>query len=163
MSTWKWMFTFGAALFIFGAGPAASQPGGARPLPAGTIQITPDSITWGPASPSLPPGAKLAVLEGDPKKEGIYTIRVKLPAGTRILPHTHPRDERVTVISGEVAVGFGDTFDSAGLKRFPAGSFYVNPAASRHFLSMDEETVLQITGSGPWEVRAAAPPARGGR
>jgi quercetin dioxygenase-like cupin family protein len=144
----------GVSLLLLGAGP---QEKSARPLPQGAIQVTPDSISWGPASASLPPGAKMAVLEGDPKKDGIFTMRVMLPRGTRILPHTHPRDERVTVISGEVGVGFGDNFDSALLKRFPTGSFYVNPAGSRHFISTDEETVLQITGIGPWELKAAPP------
>ena len=160
MSRWKSWICLGASIAMVGAGPSAPPEKAVRPLPPGTIQVTPDAVSWGPASASLPPGAKTAVLEGDPKKEGIFTMRVMLPRGTRVLPHTHPRDERVTVISGEIGVGFGDNFDSALLKRFPAGSFYVNPAEARHFISVDEETVLQITGNGPWELRAAHPPSR---
>lgn len=146
-----------AVLLLVFPGGASSPEKGAAPLPAGTIQMTPDSIPWTAGSASLPPNTQVAVIEGDPKKEGIFTMRLKLRAGVRILPHWHPRDERVTVISGAVSVGFGDSFDSARLKRFPAGSFYVTPAMSRHFLSIDEETVLQLTGMGPWELNAITP------
>jgi len=61
------------------------------------IQIT--HIDWKPAPPTLPKGAMVAVLEGDPKAAGMFTMRVKLPAGSIISPHWHPRDERVTVLS----------------------------------------------------------------
>ncbi len=45
------------------------------------IILTPDDIKWGDAPPVLPPGAKAALLDGDPKKEGIFILRLKLPAG----------------------------------------------------------------------------------
>jgi quercetin dioxygenase-like cupin family protein len=114
------------------------------------IQIT--SVTWKDAPPTLPKGSQVAVLEGDPKLAGLFTMRIKVPAGTKIMPHTHPRPERVTVIWGEARVGFGDVYDAKKTKRFPAGSFYVNPAEIHHYLYFPRTTVLQMTGEGPWEL-----------
>lgn len=121
----------------------------ARPL--GAIQVRPGGETW-VAGPPTVPGSRMAVLEGDPKKEGIFTMRLEIPAGTRIAPHWHPRDERVTVLAGEARIGFGDAFEERAFTPLPAGSFYINPAMSHHFLDFPKKTVLQITGSGPWEL-----------
>jgi quercetin dioxygenase-like cupin family protein len=114
------------------------------------IQIT--SVVWKDAPPTLPAGSKIAVLEGDPKHEGIFTMRVKIPTGAKIAPHFHPQPERVTVIWGEARVGFGDVYDMKKMKRFPAGSFYVNPPDAHHFLYFPRTTILQMTGQGPWEL-----------
>lgn len=125
---------------------------GASLRAAPPIQIT--SVVWKDAA-GLPAGAKMAILEGDPTKPGLFTIRIKVPPGTKIMPHTHPRAERVTVLWGEVRVGFGDRFDLKKMKTFPAGSYYVNPPDSRHFLYFPRTTVLQMTGDGPWELHYA--------
>lgn len=131
----------------------AAQTPAAAPAPPPMqppIQIT--TVVWKDAPASLPAGSKIAVLEGDPKREGLFTMRVKIPAGARIMPHFHPQPERVTVLWGEARVGFGDQFNAAKTRRFPGGSFYVNPALSHHFLFFPRQTVLQITGEGPWEL-----------
>src|SRR5207253_6471324 len=75
--------------------------------------VTPADLQWADAPPSLPPGAKMAVLSGDPGKAGPFTVRMQAPAGYKIPPHTHPTDERVTVISGNFRVGMGDKIDEA--------------------------------------------------
>jgi hypothetical protein len=67
------------------------------------------AIEWKSGPPSLPPGAQIAVLEGDPSKEGPFVFRVKVPDGYRIPVHTHPKTERVTVIAGTFNIGMGDT------------------------------------------------------
>lgn len=131
------------------------------PTPAGTVQLTPEAVQWAPGSATMPPGTQIAVLEGDPKAKKWFTIRLKVPAGSVMKPHWHPRDERVTVISGQAAVGFGATVDAAAVTRFGPGSFYINPANSPHYLLFSEETVLQATGVGPWEIHFVEPPAPG--
>ncbi|MEO8034168.1 MAG: cupin domain-containing protein [Acidobacteriota bacterium] len=128
----------------------AATAGFAAAPPPGTIQVT--KTVWAAGPPTLPKGATMAVLEGDPRKEGIFTMRLKMPAGARIGPHWHPRQERVTVLSGEVRVGFGDTFDPAAMTRFTSGAFYVNPPLAHHFVTFPRETIIQITGEGPWEL-----------
>src|SRR4051812_22228258 len=77
----------------------------------GHVVVLPDDIKWIDGPPSLPPGCKMVVLEGDPAKEGPFVMRAKMPDGYRIMPHTHPKDERVTVLSGALYMGTGEKFD----------------------------------------------------
>lgn len=120
-------------------------------LPEGTIQKPVDAHQWVDA-PHLSPGVRMLVLEGDPKAEGMFTIRLRIPAGTRLNPHWHPRDERVTVLSGLAKVGFGELWNEEAMTAFPAGSFYLNPPMSHHYVWFVEATEMQLTGMGPWEL-----------
>jgi len=124
-------------------------------LPPGAIQIT--HVDWKPGPPSMPKGSKMAVLEGDSKAAGIFTMRLMIPAGSRVQPHWHPRPERVTILSGEVRVGFGDEFTTNGMTKFGAGDFYINPPESHHYVSFPRDSVIQITGEGPWEIHFLKP------
>lgn len=120
-------------------------------LPKGAIQLQPGDIIWSDAPPNLPPGSKLAMLEGSPRNEGIFTIRVQFPPYYKIKAHTHPKEERVTVISGVVNVGFGNVTDTTSATKFTEGSYYVNPAGASHYVFTGSEgCILQITGLGPW-------------
>jgi quercetin dioxygenase-like cupin family protein len=119
--------------------------------PSATIQVHAKSIHWKAAPPAMPRGAKIAVIEGDQTKSGIFTLRIKFPAGAIVQPHWHPRPERVTVLSGRVMVGFGDVVDQTATRTFGAGDFYVNPPDAHHYVIVPVETVVQVTGEGPWE------------
>ena len=112
--------------------------------------FTPDQVKWGPAPPFVPPGAKIAVLEGDPTAStGDFTIRLAMPDGYKIAPHTHPHRENVTVLSGTLKVGMGDTFDASKMMAFGAGSFaYLDPSM-HHYAAASGETVIQIHGMSP--------------
>jgi quercetin dioxygenase-like cupin family protein len=145
-------FLIGVVMLLVLAAGCGRKPSetGADPLPA-PIQFQAGSIEWQDAPPALPPGTQLAVLEGDPKTDRLFTLRVKVPAGARLEPHWHSRDERVTVLYGRVGVGFSERYQESDLKYFVGGSYYVNPAQSRHYLFFPMETVVQITGIGPWE------------
>jgi hypothetical protein len=112
--------------------------------------FTPDQIKWGPVPAFIPAGAELAVLEGDPMAaSGDYTIRLKMPDGYRIPVHWHPKRENVTVITGTLKVGMGDTFDVAKMMSFPAGSFaYLDPSM-HHYAMASGETIVQIHGMSP--------------
>jgi quercetin dioxygenase-like cupin family protein len=114
------------------------------------VMVTPDQIKWGPAPAALPKGAEAAVIYGDPGKEGLFAMRLKLPAGYKVAPHTHPTIESVTVISGTFKLGMGETADAAKLQTFPAGSYFAFPPGTPHFTGADEETVIQISTVGPW-------------
>src|SRR5262245_55522400 len=96
---------------------AVGLAGQANEDPAGEPAIyTPDQLQWKNGPPSLPRGAKLAVLEGNPSAEGPFTMRLKFPNGYRIPPHTHPKTERLTVISGTFRLGMGEKFDEKALR-----------------------------------------------
>jgi quercetin dioxygenase-like cupin family protein len=143
--------------------PVVSSPSSSAALPASLaapIRLNAADVGWNDAPPTLPSGAKVAVLEGDPRKPGLFTIRLKLPAGGRLNPHIHPTDERVTVLSGSVQVGFGERFDPAKGKTYTAGAYYVTPTPTPHFVWADEECVLQVTGMGPWGLTFIEPADR---
>jgi hypothetical protein len=128
-----------ALLAIIGAQPAYAQNA-----------FTPDQVKWGPAPPFIPAGAQLAVIEGNPMaSSGDYTIRLKMPDGYRIAPHTHPLRENVTVISGTLKVGMGDTFDTNKMMSFSPGSFAYTDPSMHHYAGVSGETVIQIHGMSP--------------
>ena len=118
----------------------------------------PDEIKWVDGPPSLPPGAKAAVLEGDPTKEGPFVLRLKFPDGYKIPPHTHPKPERVTVMSGTLHIAMGDKAEKgAKFTTMPAGSFGTWPAGMKHYARVTGETILQLHGVGPWGMEYVNP------
>jgi quercetin dioxygenase-like cupin family protein len=116
-----------------------------------------DGIKWQDGPPSLPPGAKITVLEGDPSKAGPFVFRVKVPDGYRIPPHTHPKPERVTVISGTFNLGMGGRFDATKTEALLAGGYGTWPAGMKHFVWVKGETVVQFHGDGPWVIEYLDP------
>ena len=118
---------------------------------------SPDKIQWGEGPPSLPPGAKAAILEGDPTKEGFFTMRVKLPDGYMIAPHTHPAVEHLTVLSGTMNLGMGEKFDKSVTQPMTAGTFGWWPAGMKHFAWFKGETIIQVHGVGPWKIEYVNP------
>ena len=117
----------------------------------------PDTIKWQDGPPSLPPGAKIAVLEGDPTKPGPFVFRVKVPDGYKIPPHTHPKPERVTVVSGTFNLGMGEKFDATKTEALPTGTYGTWPAGMKHFVWVKGETVVQFHGDGPWVIEYVNP------
>ena len=114
-------------------------------------------VKWMDAPPSLPKGAKLAVLVGDPSKPEPFTLRLQMPNGYKIAPHTHPTDEHVTVLSGAMRVGMGAKWDDKALGDFAAGS-YANMAASMpHYAITKGTTVVQVHGIGPFVLNYVNP------
>jgi len=109
--------------------------------------VTPAEIKW-VSVPGYPPGYARMMLEGQADDTGAHTYRVRLPAGYKAEPHTHPADEHVTILSGTWYVGVGETFDRAALKAVPAGSFVLVPAGTPHFIATETETIVQVHGVG---------------
>jgi quercetin dioxygenase-like cupin family protein len=126
------------------------QPGEIRLYP-------PTTIEWKPGPAALPPGARMAVLEGDPTKEGPFAVRFRFPAGYHVPPHTHPKTERVTVISGTLLLATGEALDRNSAKELPAGSFGYWPAGMKHAAWSEGETVIQLHGVGPWQINYVNP------
>ena len=96
-------------------------------------------------------GVETAVLYGDPSKPGLYVVRLKLPAGAKVMPHIHPGEARtMTVLSGTLYFGFGTEFDETKLKPYPAGTFFSELPTTPHFVAAKEgEVIFQATGIGP--------------
>ena len=117
----------------------------------------PTTIEWKEGPASLPPGAKMAALEGDPTKEGPFVMRLQFPEGYHVPAHTHPKTERVTVISGTGYLAAGETLDRSSAKKLPAGSFGYWPAGMKHAAWFEGETVIQLHGIGPWQINYVNP------
>ena len=110
---------------------------------------TPGEMKWGDGPPFIPAGAKMAVLDGNPMADELYTIRLKMPDGYKVGAHWHPKREEVTVISGNLNLGMGDKFDAAKLKGYPSGSFFYMDPDMHHYAQAKGATEIQIHGRGP--------------
>jgi quercetin dioxygenase-like cupin family protein len=142
------------------ASPDAAAAKSSSTPPSGALQFDANSVVFRPAPPGMPKGVAMAVLEGDPRQPGIFTLRLKAPPGFLLPPHTHPTEERVTVLAGSIAVGFGGSVERASARKFGVGAFYVTPPGVAHYVFSDEGVTVQITGIGPWKVEPIAPPTR---
>jgi len=118
--------------------------------------VTPNDIKWVDVA-SLPPGAKIAVLEGKMNEAGPITARLKFPANYKVPPHTHAGVERVTVLSGTMNFGMGDKFDPKQTKSLGPGSLLIMPPGMSHFVWTKEEAIAQIHVVGPWTVTYVNP------
>jgi quercetin dioxygenase-like cupin family protein len=121
------------------------------------VVLNPADLKWGYTPPGLPPGAKLAVLAGDPNKKGLFTVRLQTPAGYKVPPHTHPTSEHITVISGTFNIGTGDKFDEAAGKEMGAGGYMVMPPGMKHYAWTPAEAIIQVQGMGPFVINYVNP------
>ena len=115
------------------------------------VMVTPGDLKWQDV-PSLPAGAKMAVIEGPPNQAVPFTFRLKFPADYKVPAHSHPAIEHATVISGTLNMGMGDKLDPTKTTPLSAGSVAIMPARANHFAWVKEETIVQVHGIGPWGV-----------
>ena len=136
------------------AAAIAPQSAGAQ----SATSATPPALKWGPAPAVFEPGAQMAVLQGDPSKAGEeFTVRLRLPNGYRIAPHTHPTAENITVIEGTFLVGMGSTVDKAKMLTLPRGAFASAPAEHAHYAEARGATIVQVHAIGPFALTYVNP------
>ena len=114
--------------------------------------VNPKDIKWGTAPPSMPKGAEIAVLQGDPAKAGPFVIRLMVPPGYKIPPHWHTQDESLTVISGTFYFGTGDKVETSQAHTLTAGAFHFLSGKDHHYLVAKSEAVIQVNGNGPFDI-----------
>ena len=120
--------------------------------PAAIAYKLPHQITW----TDEPGGAKIAVVQGDPTKPGLYIVLVRWTAHHMSHPHWHPNDRFITVLSGTWWVGTGNKFDPDSTVALPAGTFVTHFGKQVHYDgAKDGDAILEIVGEGP----ATATPA----
>jgi len=149
------LLTMLVTLAVFAAEPSPAQEAErTTEVPVGAVHIAlePGDLDWQPAPATLPAGARMAVLEGDPSKEGPFTIRIEAPAGYKVAPHTHPEIEHVTVLSGRAGIGLGETWDGEKIEYAGPGGFFVMHPSVAHFAMVQEDSILQIHAVGPWRL-----------
>ena len=111
-----------------------------------------DKLEWKPAPPGLPQGAEVAMLFGDPAQGGPFILRLRAPKGYKVGPHKHSGMETLTVLSGGLRYGEGDKIDPVAQQTLSAGGFAAAPAEMVHWVSFDDNSVIQVTGVGPWNI-----------
>ncbi|PYO79071.1 MAG: hypothetical protein DMD63_05365 [Gemmatimonadetes bacterium] len=144
---------------------ALDAPSTTTPLPAqlpadqsDMVSRAGSALTWSDfAPPGFPPGGKISVLHGDPFSPGQFVLRLKLPDGYQIPLHWHPTGEYVTVISGVFLFGMGNSLDTSTSRAFNPGDFVYIPPRQPHFARARGETVVQITGNGPFQLNLGVP------
>ena len=142
MSTHLRMIVLGviATVAVLGAAAAGQAP---------HVMATLNDAKWGPAPPMLPSGAQIAVLSGDPSKAAPFAVRLKFPANYDIPAHSHPGDENVAVVSGELSIGMGTKLDRKSATALRPGSYALMPAGMNHFAFTKSETTILLFGIGP--------------
>lgn len=140
---------------------ALAVPGGALVVSAQAWEekkiVAANAVEWVKGPASIPAGAEAAVLFGDPTAEGLFAMRLKLPAGYHIAPHTHPKPEVVTIISGRFKLGSGETADPEATETLEPGALFAMHPGMTHFVYTDEETVVQLNSVGPWGITYVNP------
>jgi hypothetical protein len=122
------------------------------------IMKVPSELEWKVGPPTLPGGAKMTVLAGDPGKKGPFTMRLQFPANYKIPAHWHSQDENVTVIEGELYMGAGNKLDEPTSHQIPVTGFAMMPKKYRHFAFTKEQTaIVQIHGQGPFDIHYVNP------
>ncbi len=139
------------ALAALGTAPVLAQTPETTPAqPA--VPAAADQLQWGKAPPGLPEGAEIAVLKGDPTKPGPYTVRVRMPDGYRVPPHSHPTDERMVVLSGVLLVAHGPNMRTSGPATLEAGARLELAAGTPHSITARGVTIMEIESTGPFEI-----------
>ena len=136
---------FGLVLLLISGGAVAVHAQGT----GNSIVTMPQDIVW--KAPPVSPGPETAVTYGDPTKPGVYVLRVKFPAGFKLMPHFHPDEWRTgVVLSGTYHFGLGEQWDESKLKPYPPGTFFSEPKGMPHFVwAKDGEVIIQLTAMGP--------------
>lgn len=120
------------------------------------IMVEPNDLNWADV-PTLPPGAKVAVIQGPPNEAVPFMMRLKFPANYKVPAHWHPAIEHLTVLSGTFNMGIGDKLDMTKTKALPVGGVMIIQPKIPHFAWTKEEVMVQVHGVGPWGVTYVDP------
>jgi ketosteroid isomerase-like protein/quercetin dioxygenase-like cupin family protein len=116
------------------------------------------SLAWNDfALPGFPAGGKITVLHGDPSKAGRFVLRLSFPDGYQVPLHWHPTAEYVTILSGGVNFGMGNTVDASAAQPHGPGDFAFIPARHAHWLTTRGATIVEVSGNGPFQLNLGAP------
>jgi len=150
---------FVAAMIVAAACSKESTSNGeiSAPATASASRGPERELQWGPAPAIFPPGAEMAVLQGDPSTSDEFTVRLRMPSGYKIPPHTHPTTENVTVITGTFLAGMGAQFNEATLERFGQGDFVSVPQNHAHYAMTRGQTIVQVHAIGPFALTYVNP------
>jgi quercetin dioxygenase-like cupin family protein len=145
-----------AAVVLSLAASASAMPDNTGGM-SGAVLHQPDKLAWKDGPASFEKGSQFVVLEGDPAKEGPFVMRVKLPGGFQIRPHTHPKVERVTILAGTFHLAMGENLNRSHATALKTGSYGYWQPGMVHTAWADGETIVQLHGIGPWIINYVNP------
>jgi hypothetical protein len=108
------------------------------------------AVNWQPGPPGLPPGARFALLEGDPAKAGAFRFRLEMPDSYEVRPHYHPVSESIEVLEGTMLMGRGREWDDSKLQPLAAGEQADMAAEEPHYVRTRGRTVIEVRTTGPF-------------
>jgi anti-sigma factor ChrR (cupin superfamily) len=146
----------GKAVLAVAAALLCAAPAGLAQSHGHHRMVTPNDLKWTDV-PSLPPGAKIAVIEGPMSEAVPFTIRLKFPPNYQIPAHWHPATERVTVLQGTFHMGVGDKLDRSKSMALAPGSIMILQPKTNHFAWNTDEVIVQLNGNGPWGITYVNP------
>jgi quercetin dioxygenase-like cupin family protein len=154
-----------AAILAGACSKSSSNDAPSAPTKQASHSAVPEnSLQWGPAPAVFPPGAEMVVMQGDPSKSEPFTVRLRLPNGYKIPPHTHPTVENVTVLTGTFLAAAGTQFVESQLQELGRDAFISIPAEHAHYAMARGLTVVQVHAIGPFALTyvnaADNPPTR---
>ena len=112
----------------------------------------PAELKWMDGPASLPKGVQMAVVSGDPGKKGMFTIQLKMPADYAVPPHSHPSDEVVKVVSGELHYGMSGKMDMAKAKTLKGGASVTMKRKMNHWVHAAAPATVQVRAMGPFAI-----------
>lgn len=143
---------FSAAIVFYPTRQTSAEP------PTMKVVESANDVQWGPGPPSLPSGAELAGVSGNPSKSAAtYALRLKLSDGYVFPPHWHPQDVNVTVLSGSLGIGMGDKFDRDKGQIVKTGGYILEPKKMHHYAWAQGPTVIEVYGQGPFGMNYVNP------
>lgn len=131
---------------------AQNHPAGTHNQDSVHLMINTSDIKFMDGPPTLPMGSQFVILQGDPSKEGPFTLRASFPANYKIAPHWHPTTENVVVLEGTLYMGSGEKMDENNVTALAPGGFSSNPAKSPHYVFTKEKCVIQVHAMGPFAI-----------
>ncbi|MGH9556093.1 MAG: cupin domain-containing protein [Terriglobales bacterium] len=149
-----WLLALPAGLFaaavVYQGGQGAGKAQAAKPVVAPAhITVGTSDLKWTP----LFLGLESAVVSGDPSKAGApFVMRVRARTAAAVPAHRHPQDENVTVLAGTIKLGMGAKYDEKALHPVATGAYSFVPKNMRHFAWHAPNSVIQIHGTGPFEI-----------
>ena len=145
---------FFVAFFLFAYYQVSAQEHTAagKHMDSTHIIINAMDLKWGDGPAALPKGVQMVVLEGDPSKEAMFTLRATMPANYRIPPHWHPTTEHVTVLEGTLYMGMGEKLNEGKAMELKTGGFAAMPAKTAHYAFTKDKCVIQVHAMGPFAV-----------
>ena len=120
------------------------------------LMVEANDLKWADV-PTLPPGAKVAIIEGPPNEAVPFMMRLRFPANYKVPAHWHPAIEHLTVLSGTFNMGIGDKLDMTKTKALSPGGVMIIQPKIPHFAWTKEEVMVQVHGVGPWGVTYVDP------